>query len=59
MLIAESFYPFTLTMENDSTARPTVGLPIEVAGRKVVNSVSIILTCGERSLASCGLDKIR
>ena len=28
----DRFYPFTLIFENDSTARPAVGRPIEVAG---------------------------
>ena len=34
-------YPFTLTREKDSIARPVVGLPMESAGRKVVKVVKI------------------
>lgn len=46
----ESFYPFTLIFENDSTARPVVGRPIEVAGWNVVK-ISMFLTRGNKSLA--------
>ena len=42
-------YPFTLILENDNTARPDVGCPIEVAGRKVVK-ISMFFTGDGRSL---------
>jgi hypothetical protein len=51
-------YPLTLIFENESTARPAVGMPIEVAGRKVVK-MSMFFTCGNNSCESLELDKIR
>ena len=51
-------YPLTLIFENESTALPEVGLPIDVAGRKVVK-MSMFFTCGSRDLVSSGFDRIR
>jgi len=51
-------YPFTLMRENESTAVPDVGRPIDVAGRKVVK-ISIFFTCGGRSLFALGFDNTR
>ena len=56
---ASSFlYPFTLILENESTARPAVGCPMEVAGRNVVK-MSMFFTCGGKSVDSWGVDKTR
>ena len=38
----------TLIFENDNTARPAVGRPYEVAGRKRVK-INMFFTCGSRS----------
>jgi len=54
----EESYPRTLILEKDNTARPDVGLPIVVAGRKVVK-MSMFFTCGNRSLESLGSEMIR
>ena len=51
-------HPLTLILENESTALPEVGLPIDVAGRKVVK-MSMFFTCGSRDLVSSGFDRIR
>jgi hypothetical protein len=51
-------YPFTLIFENDKTARPDLGWPIKVAGRKVVK-MSIFLTCGGKPFVSSGLESTR
>lgn len=55
-------YPFTLTLENDSMARPVVGLPIESAGRNVVKVVKMSMfffTCGSNAASSFEPDRIR
>ena len=55
-------YPFTLTFENDSIARPVVGLPMESAGRNVVKVVKIsmfFLTCGSSALSSLESERMR
>ncbi len=39
------YYPFTLIFENEITARPDVGIPIDMAGRKVVK-ISMFFTFG-------------
>ena len=51
-------YPRTLTLANDNTARPGVGRPIDVAGRKVVK-INMFFTAGNISCASFESDKIR
>ncbi len=51
-------YPRTLIFENDNTALPEVGLPIDVAGRKVVK-MSMFFTCGSNDLASVGFERMR
>ena len=51
-------YPLTLIFENDNTALPEVGLPIDVAGRKVVK-MSMFFTCGSNDLASVGFERMR
>jgi len=38
-------YPFTLILENEITAVPAVGIPIDIAGRKVVK-ISMFFTFG-------------
>jgi hypothetical protein len=55
-------YPFTLTRENDSIARPVVGLPMESAGRNVVNVVKMsmsFLTRGNNELSSLESERMR
>jgi hypothetical protein len=51
-------YPFTLILENVSTARPEVGRPIEVAGRNVVK-MSALFTSGDNAFDSLLLDSTR
>lgn len=55
---ASGGYPLTLIFENDNTAVPEVGRPIDVAGRKVVK-MSMFFTCGSSVLASVGLERMR
>jgi peptidoglycan/LPS O-acetylase OafA/YrhL len=55
-------YPFTLIFENESTARPAVGLPIDSAGRnvvKVIKSISMLFCCGANSFELSGSDRMR
>ena len=54
----KAYYPRTLIFENDSTARPEVGRPIDKAGRKVVK-ISILFTWGNTSLDSSGSERMR
>src|SRR5215813_3611269 len=49
--------PRTLIFEKESTARPAVGLPIDIAGRKVVK-ISMFLTRGSRSFELSGSERI-
>src|SRR5258708_2471098 len=51
-------YPRTLIFENDSTAVPVVGRPIERAGWKVVK-ISRFLNCGITACASSGCERTR
>ena len=51
-------YPLTLILENDSTAVPAVGRPIESAGWNVVK-ISRFFNCGSTALASSGCDRMR
>lgn len=51
-------YPLTLIFENDRTAVPFVGLPIESAGRNVVK-ISRFFNCGNTAFASSGCDRMR
>lgn len=51
-------YPLTLIFENDNTARPGIGRPIDVAGRKVVK-ISMFLTCGNSSSESSPSERMR
>ena len=51
-------YPFTLIFENDNTARPEVGTPIDIAGRNVVNT-SIRFTSGRISFEVSGPARMR
>ena len=51
-------YPRTLIFENDSTARPDVGRPIDMAGRKVVK-ISILFTSGSSPWVPSGSEIIR
>jgi hypothetical protein len=51
-------YPRTLIFENDSTARPGVGLPIDMAGRNVVK-ISILFTSGSSFCVPSGSEMIR
>src|ERR1700719_2241620 len=51
-------YPLTLILENDSTAVPAVGRPMESAGWNVVK-ISRFFNCGSTALASSGCDRIR
>ena len=55
---ARRSYPRTLILENDSTARPHVGRPIDMAGRKVVK-ISMRFTSGSTSLLSLESERIR
>ena len=43
----EHLYPRTLIFENESTARPGVGRPIDIAGRNVVK-ISMLFTSGQQ-----------
>src|SRR6266550_4591545 len=55
-------YPFTLTREKDSIARPVVGLPMESAGRKVVKVVKInmfFFNWGSNGSSSLESERIR
>ena len=55
-------YPFTLTLENDSIARPVVGRPIESAGRNVVKVVKMSMsffTRGNNELSSLESERMR
>jgi len=45
-------------LEKDNTALPGVGVPIEVAGRKVVK-ISMFFTWDGKSCAACGFDRTR
>ena len=56
--VSSFVYPRTLILENDSTARPVVGRPMEVAGRNVVK-ISMFLTWGSNSLDCTGSDRMR
>jgi len=58
MMMPLPFHPFTLTRENESTALPDVGRPIDMAGRNVVK-ISIFFTCGGSSWAAPGFDNTR
>jgi hypothetical protein len=51
-------YPLTLILENDSTAVPAVGRPMESAGWKVVK-ISRFFNCGSTAWASSGCDRMR
>jgi len=51
-------YPLTLIRENESTALPVVGRPIDMAGRKVVK-ISMFFTCEGSSLVASGFDSTR
>lgn len=51
-------YPLTLIFEKDSTARPEIGRPIEVAGRKVVK-INAFLTSDDKLLDSSLLESTR
>ena len=51
-------YPLTLIFENERTAVPFVGLPIESAGRNVVK-ISRFFNCGNTAFASSGCDRMR
>jgi hypothetical protein len=51
-------YPFTLIFENDSTARPEVGTPIDIAGRNVENT-SIRFTSGRIAFEVSGPARMR
>ena len=51
-------YPRTLIFEKDSTARPVVGRPMEVAGRNVVK-ISMFLTFGSNSLDCTESERMR
>ena len=57
-LRVDRYYPLTLTRENESTALPEVGRPMDVAGRKVVK-ISMFFTCEGSSLAASGFDNTR
>ena len=57
-LLAVGRHPLTLILENESTAVPVVGRPIESAGRKVVK-ISRFFNCGSTALASSGCDRMR
>jgi hypothetical protein len=51
-------YPRTLILENDSTACPGVGRPIDIAGRKVVK-ISILFTSGSSFCEPSGSEMMR
>jgi len=51
-------YPRTLILENDSTARPEVGRPIDIARRNGVK-ISIRFTCGRSSSESFESERMR
>src|SRR6266481_9772395 len=51
-------YPLTLILENDSTAVPAVGRPMESAGWNVVK-ISRFFNCGSTAFASSGCDRMR
>lgn len=51
-------YPRTLIFENDRTARPGVGLPIDMAGRNVVK-INILFTSGSSFCVPSGSEMIR
>ena len=51
-------YPRTLIFEKDKTARPEVGRPIDIAGRKVVK-ISIRFTCGRSCSESFESERMR
>ena len=57
-VLAVGRYPLTLILENESTAVPVVGRPIESAGRKVVK-ISRFFNCGSTALASSGCERMR
>jgi hypothetical protein len=56
-ILARPTYPRTLTRENDNTARDEIGLPIDMAGRKVVK-INILFTCGNNCCDSFGSERI-
>ena len=51
-------YPRTLILENDNTACPGVGRPIDIAGRNVVK-ISILFTSGNSFCEPPGSEMIR
>src|SRR5437762_13136812 len=58
LMAVVDLYPRTLILEKDSTARPVVGRPMDVAGRNVVK-ISMFLTWGSNSLDCTESDRMR
>ena len=58
VLALRVYQPVTLIFENEITARPAVGRPIDNAGRNVVK-IRIFFTSGSTAPASSGCDRMR
>ena len=56
--VTKESYPRTLILAKDKTARPVVGLPIYVAGRKVVK-INMFFTSLGKSFLPLGSERMR